>query len=75
MNADKKIDCFGLLCPMPVVQTARAIAKMSKGQTLEVVGDDVGMKTDLPAWCEATGHKLLGVEQEGNIIHVFVKKR
>ena len=33
-----------------------------------------GIKGDMPAWCEATGHEFLGVEEEGNEIKVYVKK-
>jgi len=37
------------------------------------VADDKGIKLDMPAWCEATRHEFLGVE-EGNEVKVYVKK-
>ena len=43
------------------------------GEVLEVVADDKGIKLDMPAWCQATGHEFLGVE-EGEEIKVYVKK-
>jgi len=39
-----------------------------------VVADDKGITHDMSAWCQATGHELLGVEEEGNEIKVYVKK-
>ena len=39
-----------------------------------MVADDKGIKLDMPAWCEATGHEFLGVEEEGSEIKVYVKK-
>ena len=48
------------------------------GQVLEVVSDDEGIKKDMPAWCETTGHHLMGMEEEqatsGRIYKAFVKK-
>ncbi len=74
MKADQSLDCMGLYCPMPIVKTAAKIKQLKTGEVLEVVADDVGIKKDMPAWCEATGHECLGVEEEGKEIKVYVKK-
>jgi len=66
---------MGLLCPMPVVNTALRLEEMKEGEVLEIVADDKGINKDMPAWCEATGHECLGIEQKGNEFHVFVKKK
>ncbi len=71
---NKTIDCFGLLCPVPIVETAKAMMKMKKGQILEIIADDEGIISDMPAWCESTGNKFLGMEKEAKIYHLFVKK-
>jgi len=34
------------------------------GQVLEVIADDKGIVTDMPAWCESTGHEFLGIEEK-----------
>jgi len=48
------------------------------GQVLEVVSDDEGIKQDMPAWCDTTGHQMVGLEEEqtksGTIYKAFVKK-
>jgi len=74
MKADQSLDCMGLYCPIPIVNTAEKIKQLRQGEVLEVVADDKGIKLDMPAWCEATGHKFLGVEEEDNEIKVYVKK-
>ncbi len=74
MKADQILDCIGLYCPMPIVKTAERFKQLKEGEVLEVVADDKGIKLDMPAWCEATGHEFLGVEEEGGEIKVFVKK-
>lgn len=74
MKADQSLDCMGLYCPMPIVKTAEKIKALKLGEVLEVVADDKGIKLDMPAWCEATGHEFLGVEEAGSEIKIYVKK-
>lgn len=74
MKADQSIDCMGLYCPMPIVRTKQKIAEMKKGEVLEIVGDDKGIKLDIPAWCESTGNEFLGVEENDGEFKVYVKK-
>jgi len=74
MKADKSLDCVGLYCPMPIVKTAQMMKELKKGEVLEVVADDKGIKQDMPAWAQTTGNEFLGVEEEGNEIRVYVRK-
>lgn len=74
MKADETLDCVGLYCPMPIVRTAVKIKELKPGEILEVVADDKGIRLDMPAWCRATGHEFLGVEESGAEIKVYVKK-
>jgi len=75
LQADKVIDCIGLFCPMPIVKTAQQLNEMKQGEVLEVIADDKGIKSDMPAWTAKTGHKLLGIEEHDGEFHVFVKKK
>lgn len=74
MKVDETLDCYGLLCPMPIVETNKKIKEMKENQILEVLSTDEGIKEDMPAWCRATGNEFLGVEEDGNELHVFVRK-
>jgi tRNA 2-thiouridine synthesizing protein A len=74
MKADVKLDCFGLLCPVPIIQTAKKIKEMKVGQVLEIVSTDEGIRADMPAWCKMSGQEFLGLEEEAGIFHVYVKK-
>ena len=74
MKADQSLDCIGLYCPMPIVKTAEKIKELKAGEVLEVVADDKGIKQDMPAWCQATGHEFLGMEEESGEIKVYVQK-
>ena len=74
MKADQSLDCMGLYCPMPIVKTAETIKQLKPGEVLEIVADDKGIKQDMPAWCQATGHEFLGIEGGNGEIRVYVKK-
>jgi len=75
VKADQTLDCIGLYCPMPIVKTAKKIKELKTGEVLEVIADDKGIKQDMPAWCQATGHECLGTEESGREIKVYVKKK
>jgi len=63
---------------MPIILTSKKIKELTLGQVLEVVSDDEGIKKDMPAWCDTTGHQMVGMEEEqaasGRIYKAFVKK-
>jgi TusA-related sulfurtransferase len=74
MKADDTLDCFGLVCPMPIVKTSQKIKKMKVGQVLEIIATDKGIKQDMPAWCKTTGNECLEMEDKGDEIKIYVKK-
>lgn len=78
MQADIKLDTLGYFCPMPIILTSKKIKELSQGQVLEVLSDDEGIKKDMPAWCESTGHQMVGMEEENGsdkiIYKAYVKK-
>ncbi len=74
IKVDETLDCFGLLCPVPIIQTSQKIKEMRVGEVLEVVSTDKGVKEDMAAWCRQTGQEYLGLEEEKGIIKVYVKK-
>jgi tRNA 2-thiouridine synthesizing protein A len=78
LKADVKLDTLGYFCPMPIIMTSKKIKELVPGQVLEVVSDDEGIKKDMPAWCQSTGHEMLGLEEEASdskrVYKAFVKK-
>ncbi|HYA49072.1 MAG TPA: sulfurtransferase TusA family protein [Burkholderiales bacterium] len=74
MKADATLDCYGLLCPMPIVQTAKKLKTMKAGEVLEVVATDPGIREDMPAWCRTAGQEFLGAEEDGETVRVYVRK-
>jgi tRNA 2-thiouridine synthesizing protein A len=69
-----RLDVTGLFCPLPILFAAKEMRKLQPGDRLEVLGDDPGIREDMPVWCERAGHRLLEMEEEGGLIRSLVEK-
>ena len=58
------LDVTGTLCPLPILLAAREMRKLQTGDLLEILGDDPGIREDMPVWCERAGHRLLELKEE-----------
>ena len=74
LSADVTVDCLGKLCPIPVIETSKAMRKMEPGQTLLLIADDPGSDPDMHAWTEETGNPLLRVDQEGKVYKFWIRR-
>ena len=74
IKADAVLDCQGMSCPMPVVQTKKALDALMPGQVLEIRSTDRGTLADLPAWAKNTGHHYLGSTEEGRLLVHYIRK-
>jgi tRNA 2-thiouridine synthesizing protein A len=74
LKADKVLDCSGLLCPIPVVKTAKAIKQIEVGQVLQMIATDPGAPPDMAAWTRQTGHEMLESHQEGGKFIFFFRR-
>ncbi len=75
IKPDRSVDTSGQCCPVPIVETNRAVKQMQPGQVLEVICTDPGSKMDIPAWCERTGNRLLVSEERGGKFYFYVRRR
>jgi len=68
------VDAQGVPCPTPVLKIAQAIKTIEPGQVVELVATDPGVDPDMHAWTKRTGNELLGIEKDGDVFHVFVRR-
>jgi tRNA 2-thiouridine synthesizing protein A len=71
---DQVLDCIGLSCPFPVIKTSQAIKELARGAVLELLATDPGVEPDMHAWTARTGNELLGIERNGDVFHVFIRR-
>jgi len=74
IKANAQLDCVGYYCPMPIAMTKEEIEKIEVGQVLKVEADDPAAEEDIKRWAKRTGHEILKLEKEGNIIIFFIKR-
>ncbi|MEW5838345.1 MAG: sulfurtransferase TusA family protein [Pseudomonadota bacterium] len=75
MAFDAELDARGLPCPLPLLRTKQALAGLAAGQVLRVLATDAAAPRDFAAYAEATGHRLLQVEQGDALFMLWIKKR
>ncbi len=73
-TSDQTLDCKGLNCPLPVLQTKKAMDGMGSGQVLEMLSTDPGSKNDITAWAKRTGNELIEIVEEGGAFKFYLKK-
>jgi tRNA 2-thiouridine synthesizing protein A len=74
IKEDQVLDCSGLLCPMPIVKTSKAIKEMQSGQILKVIATDAGYPPDVEAWSRQTGNPVLDSMADDGRFIVFLQK-
>nr|MDO8134564.1 sulfurtransferase TusA family protein [Candidatus Njordarchaeum guaymaensis] len=73
-NAEKVIDTLGKRCPMPILILRDSLDGVEVGKVVELIGDDIGMKMDIPAFCKRTAHQLMKTWEDKGTFHFLVKK-
>tara|TARA_Y100000294_G_scaffold110443_1_gene102402 strand:+ start:253 stop:492 length:240 start_codon:yes stop_codon:yes gene_type:complete len=71
---DKIINCTGLSCPEPILQTTLTIKKMAAGEILLMSATDPVSTNDMRVWSSRSGHKIVKEEKEGGTYKFYVQK-
>lgn len=71
---ERVLDLLGLNCPLPVLKTRRALARLRPGARLRVLASDPMAALDLPHMCAEDGHILVETLREADrLIFVVVR--
>jgi tRNA 2-thiouridine synthesizing protein A len=74
LKEDKVLDCSGMLCPVPVIKTSKAIKELEVGQVLKLIATDPGAPSDMEAWSRQTGNELMDSQEDGGK-YIFYLRR
>jgi tRNA 2-thiouridine synthesizing protein A len=73
--AEIKVDCTGETCPVPLVETRKALRKAQEGDIVEVTGTHPSSKKEIPLAVKALGLELLEVkDEEGGAWKIRIKR-
>jgi tRNA 2-thiouridine synthesizing protein A len=68
-----KVDCTGETCPVPLVETRKAIRKAHEGDIIEVSGTHPASKKEIPMAVKAMGLELMGVSEEAGVWRIRIR--
>lgn len=70
-----KVDVKCENCPVPLVETRKAIKKASPGDIIEVTGTHPASKKEIPMAVEALGLELLGIDEKEGVWTIRILKK
>lgn len=53
------LDLSGLLCPLPLLKTKQAMAKLDTGEVIRILATDRSVVVDFRVFIDRFGHELL----------------
>ena len=74
LQAERTLDCTGMLCPIPVIKTSKTIKEMQVGQVLKMIATDPGAPADMEAWARQTGNELVDSHKEDGKYVFFLRR-
>lgn len=72
--AEIKVDCTGETCPVPLVETRKALRKAKEGDIVEVIGTHPASKKEIPMAVKSLGLELIDIEEEGGVWKIKIRK-
>jgi len=72
---DQQVDCTGMICPLPVLRTKKALAQLESGQVLKVIATDQGAEHDIPMFAKQTGNEIIANYVEDDVFLFYLKRR
>jgi len=72
--AEIKVDVRGETCPVPLVETRKALRKAAAGDVVEITGTHPVSRKEIPMAANALSVKILSDEQEGDVWTIRLEK-
>ncbi len=72
--AEIKVDCTGETCPVPLVETRKALRKAKEGDIVEVVGTHPSSKKEIPMAVKALGLELIDIQEKDGVWKIRIRR-
>ena len=70
----KEVDCRGLACPQPVINTKKALEEIEEGMIITIV-DNLAAKENVTLFAQNAGCEVKAAEKEGDYILTINKRK
>ncbi|MGC8826376.1 MAG: sulfurtransferase TusA family protein [Anaerolineae bacterium] len=68
------VDCRGETCPVPLVETRKALRKAAPGDIVEVIGTHPSSKREIPLAVQALNLTILEIREEGDVWTIRIQR-
>jgi TusA-related sulfurtransferase len=69
-----KVDCTGETCPVPLVETRKALRKATPGDIVEVIGTHPSSKKEIPMAVKALGLELIDIQEKDGVWKIRIRR-
>jgi tRNA 2-thiouridine synthesizing protein A len=69
-----KVDCINETCPVPLVETRKALRKAKEGDIVEVTGTHPASKKEIPMAVKALGLELIDVQEKDGVWKIKIRR-
>lgn len=74
VSSEFTVDACGLQCPGPILKLYKKVQEINTGDVITVKATDYGFTSDVQAWADRTGNKLISLGSEEGIITAKIQK-
>lgn len=68
------LDARGLRCPLPLLKTRQALARMQPGERVRVLATDAGSVRDFRSYAAISGNRLCQFKEYDDIYEYLIEK-
>ncbi len=72
--SDIKVDCTGETCPVPLVETRKALRKAKEGDIVEIVGTHPSSKKEIPMAVKALGLEVIDIQEKDGVWKIKIRR-
>jgi tRNA 2-thiouridine synthesizing protein A len=72
--AEIKVDCTGENCPVPLVETRKALRKAKEGDLIEITGTHPSSKKEIPMAVKALGLELVDIQETNGVWKIRIRR-
>lgn len=72
--AEIHVDVRGETCPVPLVETRKAVRKAVPGDVIEIIGDNKASKKEIPMAAEALSLEVISIEDNEDYWKIRILK-
>jgi tRNA 2-thiouridine synthesizing protein A len=72
--AEIKVDCTNETCPVPLVETRKALRKAKEGDIVIVIGTHPASKKEIPMAIKALGLEMLDIKEDGTVWTIRIRR-